>query len=52
VAWDGLDGNGEPVPAGVYWYKLEAGSQTALMRLRVRAASAPPGVEDTLQGMR
>lgn len=52
VAWDGLDRNGEPVPAGVYWYKLEGGSQTALMRLRVRAASAPPGVEDTLQGMR
>ena len=52
VAWDGHDRNGEPVPAGVYWYKLEAGSQTALMRLRVRAASAPPGAEDTLQGMR
>jgi len=52
VAWDGHDRNGEPVPAGVYWYKLEAGSQTALMRLRVRAASAPPGAEDMLQGMR
>lgn len=52
VAWDGHDGNGEPVPAGVYWYKLEAGSHTALMRLRVRAASAPPGAEDMLQGMR
>ena len=42
VAWDGLDQNGEPVPAGVYWYKLEAGDRTALMRLRVRE-SAPPG---------
>lgn len=52
VAWDGHDSNGEPVPAGVYWYKLEAGSQTALMRLRVRAASAPTGAEEVLQGMR
>lgn len=52
VAWDGRDRNGESVPAGVYWYKLEAGSETALMRLRVRAASAPPGAEDTIQGMR
>ena len=39
VAWDGLDRNGEPVPAGVYWYKLEAGDRTALKRLRVRASS-------------
>lgn len=52
VAWEGRDTNGESVPAGVYWYKLDAGSQTALMRLRVRAASAQPGAEDTIQGMR
>ncbi|HET9581203.1 MAG TPA: FlgD immunoglobulin-like domain containing protein [Gemmatimonadota bacterium] len=52
VAWDGQDMNGEPVPAGVYWYKLEAGDQTALMRLRVRAPSAPPGAEEPIQGMR
>lgn len=40
VAWDGQDRNGEPVPAGVYWYKLEAGDGTALKRLRVRESSA------------
>ncbi|MGH7572101.1 MAG: FlgD immunoglobulin-like domain containing protein [Gemmatimonadota bacterium] len=39
VAWDGLDRNDEPVPAGVYWYKLEAGERTALKRLRVRTSS-------------
>ena len=43
VAWDGLDRNGEPVPAGVYWYKLEAGDSTALKRLRVRASSSVGG---------
>jgi flagellar hook assembly protein FlgD len=52
VAWDGHDRNGEAVPAGVYWYKLEAGSQTALKRLRVRAGSELTGAQDTLQGMR
>lgn len=36
VAWDGTDTRGEAVPAGVYWYKLEAGEQSALRRLRVR----------------
>ncbi|MGH7550212.1 MAG: FlgD immunoglobulin-like domain containing protein [Gemmatimonadota bacterium] len=39
VAWDGQDRNDEPVPAGVYWYKLDAGDQTALKRLRVRSSS-------------
>jgi hypothetical protein len=39
VAWDGRDRNEEPVPAGVYWYKLEAGDKTALKRLRVRTSS-------------
>ena len=39
VAWDGRDRNEEPVPAGVYWYKLEAGDRTALKRLRVRTSS-------------
>lgn len=39
VAWDGHDRNGGPVPAGVYWYKLEAGERTALKRLRVRESS-------------
>lgn len=41
VAWEGQDHNGEPVPAGVYWYKLEAGDRTALKRLRVRESSTP-----------
>ena len=36
VAWDGNSNDGEPVPAGVYWYKLEANGKTALKRLRVR----------------
>ncbi len=39
VAWDGMDRNDDPVPAGVYWYKLEAGDRTALKRLRVRTSS-------------
>ncbi len=39
VAWDGTTGDGEPVPAGVYWYKLEANGKTALKRLRVRQAA-------------
>ncbi len=38
VAWDGTTNDGEPVPAGVYWYKLEANGKTALKRLRVRQA--------------
>ncbi len=46
VAWEGQGRNGEPVPAGVYWYKLEAGDRTALKRLRVREAS--PAAESTL----
>lgn len=41
VAWDGADKNGDRVPAGVYWYKLEAGEQTALKRLRVRDSTEP-----------
>lgn len=41
VAWDGADKNGDRVPAGVYWYKLEAGDQTALRRLRVRDSTEP-----------
>jgi len=36
VAWDGNSNDGEPVPAGVYWYKLKANGKTALKRLRVR----------------
>ena len=39
IAWDGIDQNGETVPAGVYWYKLEANGKTALKRLRVAEGS-------------
>lgn len=39
VAWDGTDPGGEVVPAGVYWYKLEANGQSALKRLRVGEAA-------------
>lgn len=39
VAWDGTDLAGEVVPAGVYWYKLEANGQSALKRLRVGEAT-------------
>jgi flagellar hook assembly protein FlgD len=41
LAWDGIDARGQPVPAGVYWYKLEVGDRRPLLRrLRVREASA------------
>ncbi|CAN5309242.1 hypothetical protein BH18GEM1_BH18GEM1_05030 [soil metagenome] len=43
VAWDGADSNGERVPAGVYWYKLQAGKQTALRRLLVQTEAAAGG---------
>ena len=35
VAWDGRDGRGAPVPAGVYFARLEAGGE-ALDRRVVR----------------
>lgn len=38
VAWDGSDANGNFVPAGFYFYKLDAGEQEALGRLRVLSA--------------
>jgi subtilase family protein/flagellar hook capping protein FlgD len=31
--WDGRDDAGQPVGAGVYWYRLTAGSQAAVRRL-------------------
>ncbi|HUP00123.1 MAG TPA: FlgD immunoglobulin-like domain containing protein [Gemmatimonadota bacterium] len=42
VAWDGTGRNGDNVPAGVYWYKLEAGDNTALKRLLVHSPAEPP----------
>jgi hypothetical protein len=41
VAWDGADANGNFVPAGFYFYKLDAGDVEALGRLRVLAANQP-----------
>jgi hypothetical protein len=41
VAWDGSDANGNFVPAGFYFYKLDAGDVEALGRLRVLAANQP-----------
>ena len=35
VAWDGTDANGNFVPAGFYFYKLDAGEVEALGRLRI-----------------
>ncbi|HET7693100.1 MAG TPA: FlgD immunoglobulin-like domain containing protein [Gemmatimonadota bacterium] len=35
VAWDGSDANGNFVPAGFYFYKLDAGEVEALGRLRI-----------------
>jgi len=29
LAWDGADGNGRPVAAGVYLVRVEAGNRTA-----------------------
>ncbi|MFN2421915.1 MAG: hypothetical protein ABR527_11180 [Gemmatimonadota bacterium] len=47
VAWDGNDAHRRPVPAGVYWYRLEVGDRRPLlMRLRVResAPAESPGL--------
>lgn len=40
VAWDGSDANGNFVPAGFYFYKLDAGDGEALGRLRVLTANS------------
>ena len=39
VAWDGADANGNFVPAGFYFYKLDTGEVEALGRLRVLSAN-------------
>jgi hypothetical protein len=39
VAWDGSDTNGNFVPAGFYFYKLDTGEIEALGRLRVLSAN-------------
>ena len=33
VSWDGRDGEGRPVPAGVYFYRVEAGARLATGRV-------------------
>jgi hypothetical protein len=32
VTWDGRDGGGRPVSAGVYWYRLEGAGGGQTMR--------------------
>ena len=39
VAWDGADANGNFVPAGFYFYMLDAGEQEVLRKLRVLSAA-------------
>jgi len=41
VAWDGLDASGNIVPPGIYYYKLSAGGEERLRRLRVLTAFTP-----------
>lgn len=41
VAWDGLDDQGNVVPPGIYYYKLSAGDEERLRRLRVLSAFTP-----------
>lgn len=41
VAWDGLDEQGNIVPPGIYYYKLSAGGEERLRRLRVLSAFTP-----------
>ncbi len=33
--WDARDGGGNPVASGVYWYRLEAGKETAVQKLQI-----------------
>ena len=43
VAWDGIDDKEQPLPAGVYWYKLEVEDRRPLLkRLRVLDVAAQP----------
>ncbi len=44
VTWDGIDARGQAVPAGVYWYKLEAGDRRPVLR-RLRVRDAGEGLE-------
>lgn len=43
VTWDGLDADGDPVPAGRYWYKLQVGDSRPLLRqMLVLEGDSPP----------
>lgn len=33
VSWDGRDGNGNPVPSGIYYYRLTCGSQSSTRKM-------------------
>jgi hypothetical protein len=33
IEWDGRDGDGERVPSGVYFYRIEAGEYTASKKM-------------------
>ena len=35
LVWDGRDGNHDPVPAGVYWCRMEAGPASEVRKLLV-----------------
>jgi len=35
VVWDGRDEEGEPVPSGVYLYRLCVGGRTAVRKMTV-----------------
>jgi hypothetical protein len=35
VTWDARGGSREPVPAGVYFYRLEAGAQVQTRKLTI-----------------
>lgn len=32
VTWDGLDAEGDPMPTGRYWYRLQVGDARPLLR--------------------
>lgn len=42
VTWDGLDAEGEPVPTGRYWYRLQVGEARPLLRQLLVLESAEP----------
>ena len=33
LAWDGRDAQGQPVAAGVYWYRLQVEDQTSTRKM-------------------